>query len=132
MSCTYYLRDRKITKKIIKELDLLEKEFNLKLNNLYEELNNKVANILPINNEDVMEECRQYEPNYINEIKIYVDPINKYDIGVQIAGDFRFRNFVDLNHFIRFYEENKSKYTIIDEYNTEFTLDEFLKEINFK
>lgn len=132
MSCTYYLRDRKITKKIIKELDLLEKEFNLKLNNLYEELNNKVANILPINNEDVMEECRQYEPNYINEIKIYVDPINKYDIGVQIAGDFRFRNFVDLNHFIRFYEENKSKYIIIDEYNTEFTLDEFLKEINFK
>lgn len=132
MSCTYYLRDRKITKKIIKELDLLEKKFNLKLNNLYEELNNKVANILPINNEDVMEECRQYEPNYINEIKIYVDPINKYDIGVQIAGDFRFRNFVDLNHFIRFYEENKSKYTIIDEYNTEFTLDEFLKEINFK
>lgn len=100
MSCTYYLRDRKITKKIIKELDLLEKEFNLKLNNLYEELNNKVANILPINNE--------------------------------IAGDFRFCNFVDLNHFIRFYEENKSKYIIIDEYNTEFTLDEFLKEINFK
>lgn len=132
MSCTYYLRDRKITKKIIKELDLLEKEFNLKLNNLYEELNNKVANILPINNEDVMEECRQYEPNYINETKIYVDPINKYDIGVQIAGDFRFRNFVDLNHFIRFYEENKSKYIIIDEYNTEFTLDEFLKEINSK
>lgn len=132
MSCTYYLRDRKITKKIIKELDLLEKEFNLKLNNLYEELNNKIANILPINNEDVMEECRQYEPNYINETKIYVYPINKYDIGVQIAGDFRFRNFVDLNHFIRFYEKNKSKYIIIDEYNTEFTLDEFLKEINFK
>ena len=132
MSCTYYLKDRKITNKIIKELDLLEKEFNLKLNNLYEELNNKVVNILPIDNEDVMEECRQYEPNYINETKIYVDPINKYDIGVQIAENFRFRNFVDLNHFIRFYEENKSKYIIIDEYNTEFTLDEFLKEINFK
>ena len=39
---------------------------------------------------------------------------------------------VDLNHFIRFYEENKSKYIIIDEYNTEFTLDEFLREVNLK
>ena len=56
MSCTYYLRDRKITTQVIKELDLLEKDFNSKLNNLYEELNNKVASILPINNIDVMEE----------------------------------------------------------------------------
>ena len=38
----------------------------------------------------------------------------------------------NLNHFINFYKENKSKYIIIDEYNIEFTLDEFLKEINFK
>lgn len=132
MSCTYYLRDRKITTKAIEELDLLEKDFNSKLNNLYEELNNKIASILPINNKDVMEECRQYEPNYINETTFYIDPINKYDIGVQVAGDFRFRNFVDLNHFISFYEENKSKYIIVDEYDTEFTLDEFLNEVNFK
>ena len=55
---------------------------------------------------DVMEECRQCEHNYINETTFYIDPINKYDIGVQVAGDFRFRNFVDLNHFISFYEEN--------------------------
>ena len=27
---------------------------------------------------------------------------------------------------------NKSKYIIIDEYNTEFTLDEFLREVNLK
>ena len=53
MSCTYYLRDRKITTQVIKELDLLEKDFNSKLNNLYEELNNKIASILPINNKDV-------------------------------------------------------------------------------
>ena len=67
MSCTYYLRDRKITTQVIKELDLLEKDFNSKLNNLYEELNNKIASILPINNKDVMKECKQYEPSYILE-----------------------------------------------------------------
>ena len=130
MSCTYYLRDRKITNKIIDELKVLEEDFNTKLNKLYEELNNRVASILPINNEDVIEECRQYEPEYTNETKLYIDPINNYVIGVQIAGDFRFRNFTDLNCFVNFYKENESKYIIIDEYNKEFTLDEFLKEVN--
>lgn len=101
MSCTYYLRDRKITNKIIDELKILEEDSNTKLNNLYEELNNKVSSILPINNENVIEKCRQYEPEYINETKFY-------------------------------YEENKSKYIIIDEYNREYTLDEFLKELNLK
>lgn len=131
MSCTYYLRDRKITNKTIQQLKVLE-EFNTKLNSLYEELNNRVASILPINNEDVMEECRQYEPEYINETKLYIDPINNYVIGVQIAGDFRFRNFTDLSRFVNFYKENESKYIIIDEYNKEFTLDEFLKEVNLR
>ena len=132
MSCTYYLRDRKITNKIIDELKVLEEDFNTKLNKLYEELNNRVASILPINNEDVIEECRQYEPEYTNETKLYIDPINNYVIGVQIAGDFRFRNFTDLNCFVNFYKENESKYIIIDEYNKEFTLDEFLKEVNLR
>ena len=130
MSCTYYLRDKKITNKIIDELKVLEEDFNTKLNKLYEELNNRVASILPINNEDVIEECRQYEPEYTNETKLYIDPINNYVIGVQIAGDFRFRNFTDLNCFVNFYKENESKYIIIDEYNKEFILDEFLKEVN--
>ena len=132
MSCTYYLRDRKITNKIIDELKVLEEDFNTKLNKLYEELNNRVASILPINNEDVIEECRQYELEYTNETKLYIDPINNYVIGVQIAGDFRFRNFTDLNCFVNFYKENESKYIIIDEYNKEFILDEFLKEVNLK
>lgn len=132
MSCTYYLRDRKITNKIIDELKVLEEDFNTKLNKLYEELNNRVASILPINNEDVIEECRQYEPEYTNETKLYIDPINNYVIGVQIAGDFRFRNFTDLNCFVNFYKENESKYIIIDEYNKEFILDEFLKEVNLR
>ena len=132
MSCTYYLRDRKITNKIIDELKVLEEDFNTKLNKLYEELNNRVASILPINNEDVIEECIQYEPEYTNETKLYIDPINNYVIGVQIAGDFRFRNFTDLNCFVNFYKENESKYIIIDEYNKEFILDEFLKEVNLK
>ena len=61
MSCTYYLRDKKITNQIIKELDLLEKNFNSKLNNLYDELNDNIASILLINNIDVMEECRQID-----------------------------------------------------------------------
>lgn len=130
MSCTYYLRDRKITNDTIDKLELLEKEFNLKLNKLYEELNNKVSDILPINNEDVMEECRQYEPEYKNETKLYLDPIEKYVIGIQVSGGFRFRNFANLNYFVNFYKENESKYIIVDEYNKEFTLDEFLKELN--
>lgn len=130
MSCTFYLRDRKITNEIIKQLDLLEKEFNSKLDVLYKELNDKVINILPINNEDVMEECRQDEPSYRNEIRLYIDSINKYEIGVQVSADFRFRNFTNLNHFISFYKENESKYIIVDEYDREFYLDEFLKEVN--
>lgn len=125
-------KGRKITNKTIQQLKVLEEEFNTKLNSLYEELNNRVASILPINNEDVMEECRQYEPEYINETKLYIDPINNYVIGVQIAGDFRFRNFTDLSRFVNFYKENESKYIIIDEYNKEFTLDEFLKEVNLR
>ena len=132
MSFTYYLRDRIITNKTIQQLKVLEEEFNTKLNSLYEELNNRVASILPINNEDVIEECRQYEPEYTNETKLYIDPINNYVIGVQIAGDFRFRNFTDLNCFVNFYKENESKYIIIDEYNKEFILDEFLNKINLK
>ena len=132
MSCTYYLRDRKITNYTINKLELLEKEFNSKLNELYEELNKKVSNILPINNEDVIEECRQYEPEYKNETKLYLDHIDKYVIGVQVSGEFRFRNFSNLNHFVNFYKENESKYIIVDEYNKEFTLDEFLKEVNLK
>ena len=132
MSCTFYLRDKKITNEIIKQLDLLEKEFNTKLDDLYKELNDKVTNILPINNEDVMEECRQDEPNYRNEIRLYIDSINKYDIGVQVSKDFRFRNFTNLNQFINFYKENESKYIIVDEYDREFSLDEFLKEVNLK
>ena len=129
MSCTYYLRDRKITNDTINKLELLEKDFNSKLNKLYEELNRKVSNILPINNEDVIEECRQYEPEYKNETKLYLDPIDKYVIGVQVSEEFRFRNFTGLNHFMDFYKENESKYIIVDEYNKEFTLDEFLKEV---
>lgn len=97
---------------------------------MYIELNDKIADILPVNNEDVLEECRQYEPNYTNETTLYLDSINKYDIGVQVAGDFRFRKFADLSQFISFFRENESKYIIVDEYNGEFTLDEFLKEVN--
>ena len=41
MSCTYYLRDKKITNKTIEELDLLEENFNIKLESLYNELNEK-------------------------------------------------------------------------------------------
>lgn len=130
MSCTYYLRDKKITNETINKLKLLEKEFNSKLDALYNELNDKITNILPINNEDVMEECRQYEPKYINETKLYIDPINKYVIGVQIDKDFIFRNFDDLSHFLSFYKENESKYIIVDEYNNVFTLESFLKEVN--
>lgn len=132
MSCTYYLRDKKITNKTVKELDLLEKNFNIKLENLYNELNEKIANILPINNKNVIEECRQYEPDYRNETRFYLDSINKLDFGVYTSGNFRFRRFGNLNEFVKFYEENKDKYIIVDEYNEEFTLDNFLKEVKLK
>lgn len=132
MSCTYYLRDKKITNKTIEKLHLLEKDFNVKLENLYEELNEKVSSILPINNEDVMEECRQYEPDYRNEIRFYLDSINELDFGVYSSGNFRFRGFRNLNEFVKFYEKNKDKYIIVDEYNEEFTLDEFLKDVKLK
>lgn len=132
MSCTYYLRDKKVTNKIIEELEFLEENFNSKLENLYNELNKKITNILPINNENVIEECRQYEPDYRNENRFYLDSINKLNFVVYSSGNFRFRRFGNLNEFIKFYGENKDKYIIIDEYNEEFTLDNFLKEVKLK
>ena len=79
MSCTYYLRDRKITNKIIDELKVLEEDFNTKLNKLYEELNNRVASILPINNEDVIErEFGAFNPINDNYPK-YVISLDKQD-----------------------------------------------------
>jgi len=87
---------------------------------------------LPINNENVIEECRQYDPDYRNEIRFYLDSINKLDFGVYSSGNFRFRRFENLNEFVKFYEQNKDKYIIVDEYNEEFTLDNFLKEVELK
>lgn len=81
---------------------------------------------------DVLEECRQYEPEYRNETRFYLDSINKLDFEVYSSGTFRFRKFSSLNDFINFYNENSNKYIIIDEYNREFTLDEFLEDINLK
>ena len=50
MSCTYYLKDRKITKEHIEKLEELEKDFNTKLENLYNDLNKEIVYILPIQN----------------------------------------------------------------------------------
>lgn len=132
MSCTYYLRDREITKEHIKTLEELEKDFNAKLEHLYNELNKEIVSILPIQNNNVMEECRQYEPDYRNETKFYLDSINKLDFGVYSSGTFRFRRFSNLNDFMVFYNENENKYIIVDEYNREFTLDKFLEDVNLK
>ena len=132
MSCTYYLRDRKITKEHIKILEELEKDFNAKLEHLYNELNKEIVSILPIQNNNVLEECRQYEPDYRNETKFYLDSINKLDFGVYSSGTFRFRRFSNLNNFMVFYNENENKYIIVDEYNREFTLDKFLEDVNLK
>lgn len=132
MSCTYYLRDRKISKNHIEKLEELEKDFNTKLKNLYNDLNKEIISILPIQNNDVLEECRQYEPEYTNETRFYLDSINKLDFGVYSSGTFRFQKFSSLNDFINFYNENSNKYIIVDEYNREFTLDEFLEDVNLK
>lgn len=132
MSCTYYLRDRKITKQTIEKLKDLENNFNIKLENLYNELNKEITSILPIENNNVLEECRQYEPDYSNETRFYLDSINELDFGVYSSGTFRFRKFRSLNDFITFYKENENKYIIVDEYNREFTLDEFLEDVNLK
>lgn len=132
MSCTYYLKDRKITKEHIEKLEELEKDFNTKLENLYNDLNKEIVYILPIQNNDVLEECRQYEPEYRNETRFYLDSINKLDFGVYSSGTFRFRKFSSLNDFINFYNENSNKYIIIDKYNREFTLEEFLEDVNLK
>lgn len=54
MSCTYYLKDRKITKEHIEKLEELEKDFNTKLENLYNDLNKEIVYILPIQNIDTI------------------------------------------------------------------------------
>ena len=105
---------------------------NTKLENLYNDLNKEIVYILPIQNNDILEECRQYEPEYRNETRFYLDSINKLDFGVYSSGTFRFRKFSSLNDFINFYNENSNKYIIIDEYNREFTLEEFLEYVNLK
>ncbi len=132
MSCTYYLRDRRITKEHIKNLEEIERNFNTEVENLYKKLNKEIISILPIQNDEVFEECRQYEPDYRNETRFYLDPLNKLDFGVYSSGTFRFRKFGNLNDFICFYKENSNKYIIVDEYNHEFTLNEFLEDVNLK
>lgn len=73
--------------------------------------------------------------------------IKDLEIGIMSSGKFRFLNTLvfdtknygfysteenGINRFIEFYNENKNTYIIIDEYETQFTLEEFLKKIKSK
>ena len=109
-----------------------KKKFNVTLENLYKELNKEIISILPMENDEVLEKCRQYEPDYRNETRFYLDSINKLDFGVFSSGNFCFQKFDNLNNFIWFYKENSNKYIIVDEYNRELILDEFLEDANLK
>ena len=130
MSTSYYLRDKKITIKKLNDSDILINKFNIQLLNQYEELNKKLNSIIPINNEEVFEECRQYAKEYKPTIIMPIE-INDYKIGATSGGKFKFKRdkFYSLDDFQKFYKRNSDKYKIVDEYEQTYTLNEFIKKI---
>lgn len=130
MSTSYYLRDKKITDKKLNDSDILINKFNIQLLNQYEEFNKKLNSIIPINNDEVFEECRQYAKEYKPTIILPIE-INDYKIGVTSGGKFKFKRdkFYSLDDFQKFYKQNSDKYKIVDEYEQTYTLNEFIKKI---
>lgn len=145
MSCSYYLRDKRITEEKIRELKELEDRTNEKIRKIYEEINNEISSILPIEDQNIIPECRQYEKDYEPQ-RFYIQDVRDLEFGVVIGNKFRFNEFsletynqgfrsiehFDFNKFIEFYKSNKDKYIIIDEYEQQYTLKEFLKKIDFQ
>lgn len=130
MSTSYYLRDKKITDKKLNDSDTLINKFNIQLLNQYEEFNKKLNSIIPINNDEVFEECRQYAKEY-KPIIIMPIEINDYKIGATSGEKFKFKRdkFYSLDDFQKFYKQNSDKYKIVDEYEQTYTLNEFIKKI---
>lgn len=143
MSCSYYLRDKRITKEKIEQLKNIEDDINEKIRKIYKEANKEISNIIPIWDENLIEECRQPEIEY-EAPYFYVQDIKDLEIGIMSSGKFRFLNTLmfdtknygfysteenGINKFIEFYNANKNTYMIIDEYETQFTLEEFLEKI---
>ena len=143
MDTSYYLRDRRITKEKIEKLKGLEDDINEKIRKIYKEATKEVSKIMPIWDENLIEECRQPEIEY--EVPyFYVQDIKDLEIGIRSSGKFRFLNTLmfdtknygfysteenEMNKFIEFYNANKNTYMIIDEYERQFTLEEFLEKI---
>lgn len=130
MSTSYYLRDKKITDKKLNDSDILINKFNIQLLNQYEEFNKKLNSIIPINNDEVFEECRQYAKEYKPIIIMPID-INDYKIGATSGGKFKLKRdkFYSLDDFQEFYKQNSNKYKIVDEYEQTYTLNEFIEKI---
>ena len=64
MSTSYYLRDKRITKEHVKQLEELQERFNDKIKELYQNMNLEIEKILPTRDDTLLEDCKQYEPNY--------------------------------------------------------------------
>ena len=128
MSTSYYLRDRRITKDKVKQLEELQERFYNNIKELYQNMNLEIKNILPIRDETLLEDCKQYEPDYQPE-KLWIKDINDCKFAIRNIENVRFIEFKDRNDFIDFYKKNKNKYIIIDDCYDELTLDEFLEEI---
>lgn len=128
MSTSYYLRDKRITKEHVKQLEELQERFNDKIKELYQNMNLEIENILPTQDDTLLEDCKQYELNYEPE-KIWIKDINDCKFALRTMRNVRFIEFKDRDDFINFYKKNKNKYIIIDECYDELTLDEFLEEI---
>lgn len=74
MSTSYYLRDKRITKEHVKQLEELQERFNDKIKELYQNMNLEIEKILPTRDDTLLEDCKQYEPNYEPE-KIWIKDI---------------------------------------------------------
>lgn len=64
MSTSSYLRDKRIAKDKIKQLNELQDKVNEKIKELYKNMNLEIENILPPRDKTLLEDCKQYEPDY--------------------------------------------------------------------
>ena len=104
MSTSYYLRDKRITKEHVKQLEELQEKFNDKIKELYQNMNLEIE-------------------------KIWIKDINDCKFALRTINNVRFIEFKDRDDFINFYKKNKNKYIIIYDCYDELNLDEFLEEI---
>lgn len=124
MSTNYYLVNKK-DKKIKQKLDkLIEQEI--------ENIQAKLLEFGDENNLEIKEEVEEKLSLFLNTLEwglfrpeeIHICKTTNYSLIWQIN-----QLYIDEDSFIEYYEKSKEKYYIEDEYENNYTMNEFLKKI---